>query len=355
MSTATLAGKTVTHARVSLPAWGLPWAEVSLDEEIALSSRVELALADLKFSGTVMSGGIGPKGRSSFRLVAGAGGWGKTIPPKSYANDAVVKTATVLQDAASACGEALDAATMPSTRLAAAWARPEGAAARVLEQLVPAGWYVGEDGVTRIGRRPAIALTAKVDIAEVDRARGTVALAAEAIASLVPGIVVEGIEAVDVLHELAPGSLRTTIWGAGIASTSRRFAALRRIFDALDPDRKYRGLYEYRIVTQTGERLNLQPVRVSNGMPDLQLITVRPGVPGAKATHALGARVVVGFLDRVPVVLGFEDADGSGFVATMLEFAGDVALPVARQTDPVQAGPWSGTIIGPCSTKMKVA
>jgi hypothetical protein len=275
----------------------------------------------------------------------------------------------VLADAATACGETLDATTLPGpeVKVGPAWIREEGPAARVLEQLYPAGWYVGEDGITRIGRRPTKTLAAQATLGPVDLARRIVTLAAEQIASLVPGIVVAGIEAVDVLHEVsAAGGLRSTIWGKGIADTSRSIAALRRIFEQLDPDRAFRALYEYRIVTQTGERVNLQPVRVSTGMPELQRVPIRPGVAGTRATHALGARVLVGFVDASParpVVLGFEDADGEGFVPSVLELDAETtirlgagaALAAARVTDPVVAGPFAGTITGPGSLKTRIA
>jgi hypothetical protein len=366
VSTATLAGHRVTHARVNLPAWGIPWADASIDEEIELSGVVSLVVADLTLTATVMSGGPGPKGRSSFRLAAGAGKWGKTIPPKSYANDFGIKASTVLADAATACGETLDAATLPATRLGPAWARESGPAAKALEQLSPAAWYVGEDGITRIGRRPATALATPATVGSVDKSRAVIELAAESIAAIVPGITVEGIEAVDVLHEVTPaGGLRSTLWGAGISSTSRRLAAWRRIADQLDPSRRFRGVFEYRIVTQDTERANLQPIRVSVGMPDLQRVYIRPGVPGTRADHTLGSRVLVGFIDgdpSRPAVLGFEDAEGGGFLPIKLEITATAAieiggvagLPSARQTDPVQAGPFTGVITGPCSPKVKV-
>jgi hypothetical protein len=347
VSTATLAGHRVTHARVTLPAWGAFWAEVSLDEEVSLSGRVALSVADLQLSGTVMSGGPGPKGRSSFRLAGGAGAWGKKIPAKSYANDAGVKASTILVDAAKACGETLDPTTIPDVRLGPAWTREEAVAARALEQIAPAGWYVGQDGTTRIGKRPPTTLTTPASIGPVDQARRCVPLAADAIAAIVPGVVVEGIEAADVLHELTPSGLRSTIWGKGPADTSRELAAFRRLLEQLDPARRFRGIYEYRIVTQDGDRVNLQPIRISTGMPDLQRVVVRPGIPGARADHTLGARVLVGFVDADParpVVVGFEDAEGGGFVPTQLYLGGPLTLAAARFSDTVQAGPFVGTI-----------
>lgn len=368
MSTATLNGHRVTHARVNLPAWGIPWAEVSLDEEATLSGAVTLKVADFTLLGTVMSGGPGPVGRSRFRVAGGAGGWGRTVPPKSYANDAGVKASTVLIDAAAACGETIDPATLPpaETRLGPGWARDEAPAARTLEQIAPAGWYVRElDGVTVIGKRPASALTTPVTVASTDRARRTVVLSAESIVSIVPGAIVEGVAAVDVQHELAPGAgLVTTIWGSGTAETNRKLVALRRILEQLDPGRKFRGVFEYRIVSQELERLNLEPVRVSTGMPPLQRVPVRPGIPGAKGEHAEGATVVVQFLDASPgrpIVTGFEEADGGGFVAPSLSIDAEeillgagALLGAARLTDPVVAGPFAGTITG-ASAKTRIA
>lgn len=359
MSTATLAGHRITHARVYVPAWGVPWAEASIDAPTALSGVVTMVVADLTFTGKIMSGGEGPVGRASYRLAAGAGTWGQTIPAKSYANDAGVKAKTAIEDAARACGETLETASLPSpdVRLGPAWAREEAPAARTLELIAPSGWYVGTDGITRIGKRAATTLAAAAQIGAVDRARRTVALAAESIAPIVPGVTVEGIEAVDVQHELTPAGLRTKIWGARGTAKNRRLAALTRIIEQMDPDRRYRGTFEYRIVTQTGERLNLQPVRVSIGMPDLQVTPVRPGIPGASASHALGSRVLVTFVDASParpVVVGFEDKDGDGFspvvltlnASSQIRLGTGAVLAAARQTDPVVAGPFGGTITG---------
>jgi hypothetical protein len=375
MSTATLDGHRVTSARLHLPAWGVWWAEVKIDQEATVSGRVPLVIADLRLTGTIVSGGPGPLGRAAYRLAGGAAGWGKAIPARSYANDAGLKASAVIADAATACGETLDAATLPTTRLGPAFVREAAPAARVLEQVVPAGWYVAEDGTTKIGKRAATTLETAASVLSVDRALGTVSLAADSIAGIVPGVTVESVEAVDVLHELGEGAgpLRSTLWGAGIASSTRRLVAWRRIYDQLDPRRRYRGLFEYRVVTQDGERLNLQPIRVSIGMPDLQRVPVRPGVTGCRADVALGSRVLVTFIEADPArpfVLAFEDAEGDGFVPLKLEIdatteldlgegalltkiAGGV-LASARQTDIVQAGPFLGTIIGPCSTKVRV-
>ncbi len=324
VSNSTLGGHRVTSARATIPAWGAWYADASVDGEVTLSGAVELKIADLSLKGTVLSGGP-DKGRSLFRIVGGNGAWGKELPAKSYANDAGVKLSTVLVDAANEAGESLLSSSIPDERVGPAFVRPAGPACRVLEQLAPSGWYVGEDGVTRIGKRSTSKLsTTAARTSRTDLARGTVTLAAESIKDILPGVTTDGLEAVDVEHEIsAKGGLRSTVWGKSKASTSRRLAAFRAILDQLDPGRAFRGMWEYRVVTQDGERLNLQAVRVSTGMPDLRRVPVRPGVSGCKAMVTLGSRVLVGFIDEDPgrpFVAAFEDAEGEGFVPLTLDF-----------------------------------
>ncbi len=351
LAAATLNGLRATSARANIPAWGCWYAEVSLDGEHALSGSATLKIADLTLMGTILSGGAA-KGRSTFRIVAGAGGWGRELKAKSYVNDATVKISTVIGDAAREAGETL-APVAASSRTGPAYVREAGHASNVLQTLSPRAWYVDELGVTRLGSRSAGALTGNVTrIAPVDKSRGKLVLAAESVASILPGIVVDGLTAVDVLHEISSATgLRSTLWGAQNPSALDSVEALVR---QLDPDRAFRGVTEYRVDTRTGNRLNLQPVRVSSGMPELKLVPVRPGVAGCKATVALASRVLVGFVDSDPsrpFVIAHEDADGDNFLPTDLSLVGGV-LGVARQTDAVQAGPFAGTITGG-STKVK--
>jgi len=334
MSAATLAGHRITSARVTIPAWGRWYAEVQLDGEHALTGRVSLVVADLTLSGTVLSGGPG-LGRSSYRIVAGAGGWGRELAAKSYVNDATVKISTVLFDAAREAGETV-APIAATERTGPAYVREAGPACLALNVLAPRAWYVDEAGTTRLGARAAGALEGKATrITPLDAARGKVVLAAESIATILPGVVVDGLTAVDVLHEItAEGGLRSTVWGAQTPSTLDALAAVVR---QLDPDRAFRGVTEYRVDTVTGSRLNLQAVRASSGMPDLKLVPVRPGVAGCEADVALASRVLVGFVDADPsrpYVAAFEDADGEGFLPTTLTLL-EGTKGVARKDDEI--------------------
>ncbi len=316
MGLSTLNGHRVTSARATIPAWGRWYADVSVDGEVTLTGGVTLKIADITLVGAVLSGGPA-KGRSHFRIVGGAGGWGLEIPEKSYTNDAGAKVSTVLGDAALAAGEDLDLSNITAAdRVGPGFVRKSGPACRLLEQIRPGAWYVDEAGVTRLGKRATASFAGQATRGPVDFARGTVTLAAEAIATIVPGVVIDGLEAVDVLHELTPDGLRSTVWGKTGVTTSRRLAAFQALFDQLDPNRAFRGVTEYRVVSLEGERLNLEPVRVSTGMPDLRRVLARPGVPGCYGTAAIGSRVLVGFADSSPArpfVAAFEDAEGDGF------------------------------------------
>ena len=242
---------------------------------------------------------------------------------------------TVLGDAAREVGEIL-AAIASTDRVGLNYTRPEGPASALLERYAPGAWYVDEAGVTHLGARNAGVLPAKVTrIAPVDLAVGKVVLASESIATILPGVVVDGLTAVDVEHTIsAEGGIRSTVWGGQMGGILEQF---RKLADQLDPLRKFRGVTEYRVLTLEGSRVNLQPVRSSLGMPDLARVKVRPGVAGCEATLALGARVLVGFVDSDPAspyVASAEDADGGGFLPTLLELCGGDAA-VARVGDEI--------------------
>lgn len=351
----------ITDAQAHLPAWGAWYVEASIDTEqtIAPGAAAKVVLSDLTLTGTVLSGGP-EKGRSDYIIVGGKGGWGQTLPKKSYANDAGVKLSKVLGDAAQSVGESINLGTRTAETIGPAFTRKEGTACRLLERYAPGAWYVDEAGVTRLGRRSTSTLDAKVPrVSPVDRARGTVTLAPETLAAILPGVVVDGLEAVDVMHSIsAKGGIRSTIWGKRGLGTSRRLDAFRKMVAQMDPDRDFRAVWEYRVVTQEGDRLNLQPVRVSTGMPDLSRVPVRPGVAGAKSTVTLGSRVLVGFIDAQPsrpVVLAQEEVGAEGFKPILTSIDALTLVKLGAGVKPViAAGDMAGGIWPCVPTQVKV-
>jgi len=356
--TETLAGKRVLKSRVTLTKWGCSYADVSLDGEHTLAGSVELVMRDLTMQCAVLVGGP-DKGRSAYRVVGGRGGLGKPLPPWSYSNDAGVKVATVLREAASLAGEELDTSTVPTTlRLGGNFSRDgDTTTSDLLERVAPAAWYVGEDGITRIGQRQRVELTEKVTIIERDRQRAKIVVASESLAKLVPGVVVDGMEAVDVEHESsAEKGVRTTLWGMrGSNDGSRGLSALKALVDHFVGARiRECRSYEYVVVKRNGKRLDVKPARSSSGMPPIKAVRMWPGIAGAYAELELGARVIVRFLENgEAVVTNFEDAEGEGFVPNKLVFAdGGDLNGIVRQSDTLTC-PAGAVAIVTASSKVK--
>ena len=80
----------------------------------------------------------------------------------------------------------------------------------------------GKAGTTQIGRRPTTTYEGGAPRVDVKPEDGRIELAADTIATLLPGATVDGLEAVDVEHTLEEGKLRTTIWGRRAQRTGSR-------------------------------------------------------------------------------------------------------------------------------------
>jgi hypothetical protein len=344
MSLASLSGHTASQARVAWPAWGLWWADVDTPEPVELSGRVALDVAATSFSGTIVAGGAFD-GRAAYRLVAGAGGVNKALPKKSYVNDAGVALANVLGDAAREAGEALTGA--PSTRLGSHYARKEGETfGDLLQRHCPSGWYADTDGTIRIGTRAATTYDGTALRVRVDPRGAVIDLAVDSLAGLAPGVQVDGSgPASDLQVDLTTDRLTVRVYSA--SPTTERLEAYADIIRAVFPSLAYLGVWEYRVVTQSAERLNLQPARVASGMPDLRAVPVRPGVSGVKAVVTPGELVLVCFADgdpSRPQVFAHDHADAPGWMPIAFQIGGPAALPVAYQGSAVVAGPFGGTV-----------
>lgn len=351
MSIAALDGIAAVSASVQIPGHGVWWADVELSEEASLSGSVTLTVLDASFVGTIVAGGPS-RGRSRYRVAGGAGAWGAVIQSRSYVNDLGVKRATIVTDAADACGETVDLSGLSGT-VGPAYVRASGRASASLDYVSPRAWHVGLDGVTRFGARASVTLETTAARTRIDEATGVIVLAPETLVGLVPGVVIDGARVADVRHDVTPDDgIRTTLWAAR-APGSRRREALRAIVRAFVPELRWSGEYEYRVVGQFGARVDLQPVLSSLGMPDLPLVRVRHGVPGASATYTPGALVTVAFINRDParpVIVAFDDTlalDVELDATNSIALGGSATRGVARLGD--TAGPY---VITSASTKV---
>lgn len=343
--TASLGGNTCTHARLQIPKWGRAWADVELAEAVVLAGRQTLTIAEATYAMTITSGGVTDDARARYRLVAGNGGWGTNLPPRAgYQSDAGIPASLVIRDAARDCGEQVG--TLPTATLGPHYTREVGLASAIINYLAPQSWYVDAAGITQFGARATSSYGGQGTRTRVDPAAGVVELAVDEVANLQPGVVVDGITALDIEIEVTPQRITARVYGAGAASDCS--GALADLVRALFPDIRYRGVHEFRVVMQAGDKLHLQPARVAKGMCDLTFVPVRLA-PGVKAQHSLGSLVLVAFADADPSrpqVISGDAPDSPGWMPLTLEFGETPTLGVARQTDAVVAGPFAGSIVG---------
>lgn len=342
MSAGTFGGATVTHAVVHESARGLPFADIELAEAVELEGTQTLEIGGASWSMAIVSGGV-YAGRARYRAQGGAGGWGRELPEKYYTDGSGVAIAKVLADAASAAGETVTGA--PSTRVGPNFERVAGMPASwALNELAPGGWYVDRDGVTRIGARAASTYAGQGVRTRVDLAANVIELAVDSLDGIAPGVTVDGVEAVDVEIELTASRLTARVYGS--SGVDRCTDALADIVRALFPRMRYAGKFEFRVVSQSAERLNLQPVRRAAGMADMIRVPVRLA-PGIKYMWKPGSLCAVEFLDGDPsraVVTAGDAPDSPGWLPLTATIMGPAALPAARMGDPVQAGPFSGAV-----------
>jgi hypothetical protein len=354
MSYAKLAGKTCTTVRVVVGNVG-PWfAECEVESDVAISGQVTLEISGQKFVGTVDANRSGTYGNDrKVRLVAGGGGWSRLLAAKNYHNDTRIKAKTVAEDAAREAGETLGDFVPAEERIGVDYVREAGLASRVLEDVVGGvPWWVGYDGVTRVGTRATSKVAEKsYEVLAYDPVMRRVTLGVTDVAEVLIGsIVSKQLEAPQTIRELEihldAGELRINAWCGGSTAGAGHLAGLMRSIVERSTDDRIWGKYRYRVVRMNGDRVELQAVRKAVGLPDVMPVSMWPGVAGAHAELTPGAEVIVEFVEgdrTMPVVTHFAGKDGVGHVPVSLTLCGSTQA-AARQGDLVQSG-GVGTVV----------
>lgn len=344
----TVSGHPVSALRLKVANIG-PWhAECDFTEAPELSGRVELVIGELRLSGTIAPGHDGTFGlQRKCHIVAGAGAWAHELRPKSYHNDAGVKARMVADDAAREVGETIGTFIPGSERVGADYVREVGPAARTLEDVLHgAPWWVDYAGVTHVGPRPAVpVLPSAYEVLAYDARARVVTLAVDDPTLIgVASVLTERLDAPQTVREFelteTAEGLRVTAWCGGSEVDRGQLAGLIAAIVKRVTDGERFGKYRYRVVRMSGERVDLQAVRPTEGIPDLLAVPMWPGVAGAHAELAPGAEVLVEFIegDRAqPIITHFTGQGGSGFVPTSLTLC-ESTQRVARQGDLVQSG-----------------
>lgn len=184
MAYATLNGATIVKGDIDVPGWGLWHADLYLDRPMVVTSPATLVVADLTATCTVVRS-VDWTGQRGVRVVGGYGGWRQVVAAKQFNAPSGLLLSTVLQTTAAPVGERL--AIQTDATIGTAFLRSEGEASLVLHELVPAGWWVGFDGVTNVGERPTGNVLQTFTATRVDQPRNIVIVATENPAEWLPG------------------------------------------------------------------------------------------------------------------------------------------------------------------------
>lgn len=363
-------GHRVRALKLQVSAIG-PWfAEIDLVEQpdAPLAGHVTLTVGDTELHGTIIAQQSGSFAQqTSFRIVGGAGGWGRLLGAKGYHNDAGIKARLIAEDAARECGETLQSFAPVLERVGLDYARANEAASTVLEYAAGgAPWWVDYNGLTYVGTRPTSDLDSSAYVLQSYDPRDRIAqLAIDDLAALQIGSVVtdERLDGPQTVHDFEVTTrdnspLRASVWFGGLPNEAGRLGGLLRAIIRHATAGELPGCYRYRVVTMNGDgRVDLQAVRKQAGLPDLRSVSQWPGVPGTTPTLALGSECIVQFIDAdpsQPMITAYAGPGGAGFVPTGLVLGGDAGEPAARQGDTVEVlippAVFTGTIGGSPAT-----
>jgi len=269
---ASLEGRRILAMKATIPNAGAWFADIDLDDVADLTGKVAIKIGSLTLRGTVVAGFTGNFGLATkLRIVGGAAGWAKSVGPKHYHNDAGVKAATVLTDAAREVGEAFTPTT--ADRLGVDFVRQAGPASRVMYQVLGSTpWWVNYDGATQMGTRPHVEVTGGYELLSYDpRAKlATIALddpATIGLGSILRQRIEGGAVVREMELELTGSRFRLYAWTGGDDRTLGRLGdVLRSIAREALPRSDYHGLYRYRVVEMASDgRVKLQAVRKITG------------------------------------------------------------------------------------------
>lgn len=357
-------GHRLRSLRLQVSAIG-PWvADVDLTEPATLTGKVTLTVADTVLVGTVVEQQAGTFAlQTAARIVGGGGGWGKLLSAKGYHNDAGIKARLIAEDAAREAGETLQSFAPTLERVGSDYARANEAASTILEYAAGgAAWWVDFNGLTYVGARSSPELPSSSYVLQSYDARERVAqLAIDDLASLQIGAVVvdERLDGRQTVHDFEVTTvdnspLRASVWFGGLPNEAGRLAGLLRSIIRHAVAGELLGTYRYRVVTMNGDnRVDLQATRKQSGLPDLRSVAQWPGAPGLVPTLALGAEVLVQFIDgdpAQPTITAYSGLGGAGFTPQGLVIGGTTGAPAARQGDSVEVllppAQFAGTING---------
>lgn len=312
-------GHQVTWACLHVKRSG-PWwldAEMSDESEGLEAGPVKIEMLGGNLQGTLTRGGeFGLQKR--LRIVGGKGAWSRALPGAPYHSDSGVKAKTVAADAAAACGETLGGFAPLATTMGSDYVRMAGLTASATLEQAAGGkrWWVDYAGVTQVGERPAVQPVAgSYTVLTFDPRTCVAEVAVDTLSAVGIGTVLtERLKAPVTVAgfdlELADSGARLWAWCPPTADAPQASdpADLLEALVMGIMSRSRFGRYRCRVTSQAGKRCNLEATNARDGLPDLSLVAMAPGVAGTEATLKANAEVWVEFEAgdvRRPLISGF--------------------------------------------------
>lgn len=327
-----------------LASWSGVWcAELELPHgtEVVPSGRVVIASEALTMTlvGTVDSDHSGSfSEKKSLRVLAGGGGWQKNVRKKTYHSDIGIPLAMVATTTAAEVAEIVTVLT-PKV-IGKDFIRAEGAASQVFTE-AGVDWWVGLDGITRVGTRLPSIQPASLVVKDWNPTTRMMQFTASAL--IEPGtIIVDPRFGKQVVRQveatIAGGLVSGTLFTADAPPKSGSYSELIDDLAALSREATritFARFHEYRVIAMAGDRVELQAINPIGGLPNVLPGSVWGGISGYKATLQPASRVLVGFIGgdpRYPFVAAFEPSDGVGWRPIRLELDALLSIELGGPT-----------------------
>jgi hypothetical protein len=347
---------TVNGITASAMTWLAPWngvwsADVVITGDVVPSGRVVIATTE----GVALVGSVDPKHSGAFgekrvvRVLGGGAGWGKLVRPQHYHSDVGVPLSVVATTTAAEVGEIVTVLSPSVVGTDYVRVRDDDVPASQIFEGAGVDWWVGLDGVTKVGVRLPVAPHPSLQVLDWDPSTNTMSFSCDLLVE--PGTVIaDGRFGTRIVREVeavvSGGSVTGTLWVADSqpepgASVSELVDSISAIANA-STRAKYSRFYEYRVIAMAGDRVQLQSVsKAADGVPDILPVSVWAGSSGYRAKLRPGSRVLAGFRGgdaSKPFVAFYEPPEGDGWRPVELEVDAVAKLTLGEQALAVQIG-----------------
>lgn len=296
---------------ISMPLNGVWIADLVIDQPdgTGFDAGTQVTIASDSFS---LSGTVAPARTGTFldavhvRVLAGAGGMGKSTNPTSFAQPgAFVRDVvnSIAADASETISSTVDQAFLTTNLVA--WSLILAPVSQALEALLrvvspSSNWRFLADGTLWVGQETWPSSNATFEILEQNPTDGSFELGVDA-PSIMPGVTLDGVGQVNAVeHHISKKQIRTRVW-SNLSDLNRGLpSAIASLVRKAIPGIDYFALYDAKVVTQAADlsTLDLQPT--DPRLPGYGRVPLKLGTPGVTAQVTPGAIIRLGWNNGDP-------------------------------------------------------